>query len=234
MDAMVTTNNGVTSPRMMPNRTWARALTREEVALIPQLEESYVKARTLFERSDIRARGIYPQDSAPIMPDIYAKWLRTATHQYTRSNAESDVRLREELQVQAAQLAGIGNATIAHGEVPLTVAPHCQRAKGLLRGFVADGDRIHMHHTPAYESVAADILHHEAISVGIGDEVHKRLHHARDWRRDFETRPQQVEGDFDFIKPHMEARGYTAREIARAREKAHDLNNDLGLYRGGK
>lgn len=204
--------------------------------MIPEAEKQYIHARTQFERYDIRAKGIYNQDATPIAPDAYLRWLHTATHQYAVCNAKTDVTLRPIMRVQASILAGLGylDAEPRHGEVALTVAPHWQRVEGAARGYAADGDRVHMHHSPSYESVAQDINYHEAISVGIGDALHQALHVARDPRRPYETRQQQVDGDFDFVAPRMEARGYAAREIAAAREKAHDMNNDLGLYRHGR
>jgi len=225
----------VSRPKLMPNKMWSRSPTHKEANSIPALEEEYARERELFERYDIRAKGRDNKNDDPIAPDVYIKWLQTATYRYMMRNAEMDVSLRTKMRVHESVLAGLGyfNEPPRHGEVALTVAPHGDRVGGEQRGFVANGPRVQLHHTPAHESVAMELLRNEAISVGIGEGVHKALHAMRDSQRPYKTRWQQVEGDFDFLKPRMEARGYKGQEVERARAKAHDLNNDLGLYRRG-
>ena len=227
--------NAVTRPKLMPKKTWTREPTLEELTLIPDMEEEYIRARALFERYDNRAKDQINQNTDPIAPDVYVKWLRTATHRYTSRNAEIDIGERPKLMVQEAVMAGLGYMNPPrHGEMPLTVAPHGERVHNGARGFVADGDRVHLHHTPHFGRVSMHTTRNQAISVGIGDQVHLALHLAHNRCRVPKTNLQQVNSDFDFIKPHMEARGYTELEVERARQEAHDRNDDLGLYRGGK
>jgi hypothetical protein len=225
--------SNITRPKLMPNKAWTRNPSADEATIIPLWEEHYIRARATFERHDARAKGSYNKNTAPIAPDMYLRWLRSATQQYDQRNSERDPALRDAMRVTKATLAGLGfiDGPSRHGEVPLTVAPHYWRVKGENRGYVSDGDRVHMHHTPKYESVARDVEYNNAISIGLGERLHFHLHKLRDARRPYETRRQQVDGDIDFVSPHMHARGYTAREVERAREKAHDLNDDLGLYR---
>jgi hypothetical protein len=218
-------NADVSRPRLMPKKSWVRAPTPEEAENIPKMEAKYLAARQRFEAFDARARESWNQNPAPIAPDVYLKWLRTATRRYNERNAERD-----------PTLAGLGHidSPPRHGEVGLTVAPHEERITGDDRGFDTDGNRVHLHHMPKFESLAEEIEYDKAISVGIGDRTHFHLHKIRDPQRVNETRAEQVDADFAFLLPRLLARGYTEREIARAREKTHDLNNDLGIYRGGR
>jgi hypothetical protein len=226
----------VTRPKLMPRKSWSHPPTPEEAQVIPLWEEKYITARTVFERRDDRAKGSYNQNPDPITPAVYLKWLRDATKLYNERNAEYDPSLLERMKVNKATLAGLGfiDGPSRHGEEALTVAPHYWRVKREERGFDGSGQRLHGHHTPHFVSIAGDIEYEKAVSVAIGERTHKWLHKARDPRRAYEKRRQQVDGDFDFVAPHMLARGHTAMEIELAREKAHDLNNDLGLYRGGR
>ena len=226
----------ITRPRLMPRKAWTRSPTAEEAEVITKWEARYIEARATFERYDAQAKDSYNLNPAPIAPDRYLHWLRTATRRYNERNAERDPPLRHEMRVVRATLVGLGHidSPPRHGEVALTVGPHKERVRGEWRGYVTDGDRVHLHHLPKYESLDGEIEYEKAISLGIGDHLHTVLHKKRDPKRANETRRQEVDADIDFIAPHMQARGYTQREIAAAREKAHDMNNDLGLYRGGK
>jgi hypothetical protein len=236
MEQSVELSSDVSRPKLMLKKEWSRTPNTKEAGLILQMEEEYIQARALFERYDVRAKNSYNQNPEPIAPNVYLKWLYTATYQYAMRNAEVDLNVRRNMKVQEAVFAGLGDIKTQpnHGEVPLTVGPYEWRVKGEDRGFVADGDRVHLHHTPAHGSISSVIDRNRAISVGIGDGIHKALHVMRDQRRPYETRFEQVEGDFDFIKRKMEARGYRGRQVEYAREKVHDLNDDLGLYRGGR
>ncbi len=226
----------ITRPKLMPRKAWTRPPTEEEAEVIAKFEARYVKARATFERYDAGAKDSYNLNPAPIAPDRYLHWLRTATRRYNERNAEHDPALRKEMKVMRATLAGLGHidGPPRHGEVALTVAAHRDRVRGERRGFVTDGDRVHLHHVPKFESLLDEIEYERATSVGIGDRLHAHLHKRRDPQRVVETRRAQVDGDMDFITPHMMARGYTQLEIQRAREKAHDLNSDLGVYRGNR
>lgn len=219
-------------PNLMPNQVWARALTTDEYTAIGTWEQKYLAARSIFERYEPSAKGSYDQFRGAIAPDQYLRWLREATYRYTERNTERFPHLGREHTITKTVLAACGYVQHPprHGEVALTVAPHRTRVRGDNRGRVTDGDRVHLHHTPKFEHISGKVRYGNAISVGIGDALHQRLHRARDSKRPSETLAEQVHGDFDFIRPHMLARGYTPEEVWEARQAAHILNIELGLY----
>lgn len=219
-------------PRLMRGLQWSHPPTFEESEVITDWEERYLHARVQFEERDPQTKGRRNPFEGTISPEVYLRWLRTATQRYEERNAEHDPSLRRRLEVTHSALAGYG--IIAHpprhGEVALTVGRHGDRVRGDTRGYTPDGWRVHLHHTPKYEYLRGTIEYHDAISVGIGDDLHQQLHKIRDPQRTGETRFQEVTRDFDFIRQGMLTRGYTHREVMEAREKTHELNDALGIY----
>jgi hypothetical protein len=228
----------VTRPRLMPRKAWKRPPSAEEADIIPLWEEKYIKARARFEKYDDRAKGNYSQNPMPITPKTYLKWLRTATRHYSEWVAQKDPRILKQMRVMKATLAGLGHIDHPpmHGEIALTVDEHGQRVKGEDRGRTANGERLDAHHTPPYGEWAKEfgLSRNATTSVAIGEDLHAELHQERDPQRPNETLFEQVNGDFKLIKQRMEQHGYQAGAVALAREKAHDLNYDLGIYRGGR
>lgn len=219
-------------PNLMPNQVWARPLTEDEHVAIGEWEDRYIEARGLFEAHDARAKDSFDQFKGAIDPDQYLKWLRQATYRYMRRNEEHlPPHLQTDTKILRTELVGLSDVKHPrHGEVALTVARHGDRITGSGRGRITDGDRVHLHHTPTVWSIKGKVTATDATSVGIGDGLHRQLHQARDVSRLQETLAEQVDGDFDWLRPRMIARGYTMHEVWRARERAHQLNAELGLY----